>query len=69
MLDIRAELKSYIARNGTSVVKVISALNKSGSITTTDSNISNKMKTGTITFNEVQNILDYLGYKLTIERK
>lgn len=69
MLDIRAEIKSYIAREGTSMNKVIDELNKKKSITTKVSNISLKMKKGTITFNEAQYIFDQLGYKFTIERK
>ena len=69
MLDIRAEIKSFIARNGTSLNKVIKALNDRQTLTTGDSNISLKMKKGTNTFNEAQYILDHLGYKITIERK
>ena len=69
MLDIRAEIKSFIARNGTSLNKVIKALNDKQTLTTGVSNISLKMKKRTITFNEAQYILDHLGYKLTIERK
>ncbi len=69
MLDIRAEIKSFIARNGTSLNKVIKALNDRQILTTGVSNISLKMKKGTITFNEAQYILDHLGYKITIERK
>ena len=69
MLDIRAEIKSFIARNGTSLNKVIKALNDRQILTTGVSNISLKMKKGTITFNEAQYILDQLGYKITIERK
>ena len=69
MLDIRAEIKSFIARNGTSLNKVIKALNDRQILTTGVNNISLKMKKGTITFNEAQYILDHLGYKITIERK
>lgn len=69
MLDIRAEIKSFIARNGTSLNKVIKALNDRQTLTTGVSNISLKIKKGTITFNEAQYILDHLGYKITIERK
>lgn len=69
MLDIRAEIKSYVAREGTSLNKVLNALNEKKYITTKVSNISLKMKKGTITFNEAQYILDNLGYKLTIDRK
>ena len=70
MLDIRAEIKSYIARRCTSLIKVMEALNKEQSIKTKVSNISLKMKKGTITFNEAQYILDHLGYEIKIvERK
>lgn len=33
------------------------------------SNMSKKIKTETIQFKEVKELLDYLGYKITIERK
>lgn len=69
MLDIKVEIKSYIVREGTSFTKVMNALNKKKLITTTYSNIANKINTETITFNEAQYIFDHLGYKITIERK
>lgn len=68
MLDIKVEIKSYIVREGTSLTKVMNALNKKKLITTY-SNIANKINTETITFNEAQYIFDHLGYKITIERK
>lgn len=69
MLDIKVEIKSYIVREGTSLTKVMNALNEKKLITTTYSNIANKINTETITFNEAQYILDHLGYKITIDRK
>lgn len=69
MLDIKVEIKSYIVREGTSLTKVMNALNKKKLITTTYSDIANKINTETITFNEAQYIFDHLGYKITIERK
>lgn len=69
MLDIKVKIKSYIVREGTSLTKVMNALNKKKLITTTYSNIANKINTETITFNEAQYIFDHLGYKITIERK
>lgn len=69
MLDIKVEIKSYIVREGMSLTKVMNALNKKKLITTTYSNIANKINTETITFNEAQYIFDHLGYKITIERK
>lgn len=69
MLDIKAEIKSYIARTGTSLTKVMKSLNEKKSITTSYANICNKLNSGTITFNEAQYIFDHLGYKITIDRK
>lgn len=69
MIDIKAELKSFIARNGTSLKKVVQALNEKGDIKTGYNNILNKINVGTITFNEAQYIFDHLGYKITIDRK
>lgn len=69
MLDIKAEIKYCIVRAGSSLTKVMTALNEKKKIKTTYSNIANKINTGTITFNEAQYILDQLGYKFTIERK
>ena len=69
MLNIDAELKSKIALSGTSLKKVMSSMNASNIITTSYSNIAHKLRTGTITFYEVQKLLDFLGYKITIDRK
>lgn len=70
MLDIKAELKSFIARNGTSIKRVVRALNEKEYITTGYNNILNKINTGSVTFNEAQYILDHLGYDIKIvERK
>lgn len=69
MIDIKAEIKSLIARNGTSLKKVVQALNEKSDIKTKYNNILNKVNTGKVTFNEAQYILDNLGYKLTIDRK
>lgn len=49
--------------------KVVNTLREAGIFTTSPSNISAKFKNKTIKFDEVQSILDYLGYKLKIEEK
>lgn len=69
MLNIQEELRALIARNGTSLRKTIAKLNAIGHIATTNANIANKINKGTITFNEVQYILDNIGYKIVIVRK
>lgn len=69
MLDIRIELKSLIARKCTSMNKVVAALRDAGIFTTGAANYSAKIKKKTIKFEEVQHILDYLGYELVIKEK
>lgn len=69
MLDIRIELKALIGRKYTSMNKVVRALRDAGIFTTGPSNISAKIKNKTIKFEEVQQILDYLGYELVIKEK
>lgn len=69
MLDIKVELKSLIARKCTSMNKVVKALRDAEIFTTCASNYSAKIKNKTIKFEEVQQILDYLGYELVIKEK
>lgn len=69
MLNIRVELRSLIARKGTSMNKTVHALREAGIISSGPSNMSAKIINKTIKFEEVQQILDYLGYKLVIEEK
>ena len=69
MLDIRIEIKSLIARKCTSMNKVLASLKRDGIITSTPNNISTKFKNKTIKFDEVQHILDRLGYRIQIVEK
>ena len=49
--------------------KTVHALREAGIISSGPSNMSAKIINKTIKFEEVQQILDYLGYKLVIEEK
>lgn len=49
--------------------KILASLRDDGIITTSASNMSTKIKNHTIKFDEVQHILDRLGYKLQIVEK
>lgn len=69
MLEIRSEIKSLVGRKCTSMNKVLASLKADGIITSSPSNISTKIKNHTIKFDEVQHILDRLGYKLQIVEK
>lgn len=69
MFNIHEEIKVLLVREGTSMAKTLKAIEKKGIKMPLPSNISAKFRNGTIRFNEVFNILDHLGYKITITRK
>lgn len=69
MLNLREELKLIIMREGTSMAKTLRNMKNDGFKVSQPSNMSKKIKTETIQFKEVKELLDYLGYKITIERK
>lgn len=56
-------------REGTSMAKTLRNMKAEGYKISQPSNISKSIKRETIQFKHVKELLDYLGYKLTIERK
>ncbi len=63
-MNIKEEIKVIIARRGTTLKKVCEKLsNRTGKFYSYN-NISNKLKRGTIKFNEVQEIFSILNYEL-----
>lgn len=69
MFNLREELKLIIMREGTSMAKTLRNMKAEGYQISQPSNISKNIKRETIQFKHVKELLDYLGYKLTIERK
>lgn len=67
-MDIRNELKSLIAKNGTTLKKVCEQLTLKTGKSYIGNNITNKLRRNTIKFEEVQNILDTLGYHIEFIR-
>lgn len=63
-MDIRNEIKSLIAQNGTTLNKVCSIVEQNTREKVSPNNITNKLRRQTIKFNEVQDILDALGYHI-----
>lgn len=69
MINLREELKLILMREGTSMAKTLRDMKVQGYKVSQPSNMSKKVKTETIKFKEAKELIDYLGYKLTIERK
>ena len=63
-MDIRNELKSLIAKNGTTLKKICEEMSlKSGKLVI-GNNITNKLRRKTIKFEEVEEILEVLDYHI-----
>lgn len=67
-MDIRNELKSLIAKNGTTLKKVCDTLTQATGKSYIGNNITNKLRRKTIKFEEVQEILDVLDYHIEFVR-
>ncbi len=63
-MNIKEEIKVIIARRGTTLKKVCEELSNRTGKYYSYNNISNKLKRGTIKFNEVQEIFSILKYEL-----
>lgn len=69
MLNIKEELEICLLRKGLSMRKVIDILKNKGIDIPCSSGLSVQLKNKRVRFETVQQILDYLGYKLVIEEK
>ena len=67
-MDIRFELKSLIAKNGTTLKQICEELSKSKGKNIIGNNITNKLRRNTIKFEEVLDILDVLDYHVEFVR-
>jgi len=68
--EIRNEIKSYIARSGWSLTKIVDEMNvsRSDDDKTTTQNISNKLTRGTIKYSECKEIADIIGFDIKWEK-
>ncbi len=67
-MELRNELKGLIAKNGTTLKKVCEILTQKTGYNHIGNNITNKLRRKTIKFEEVQEILDVLGYHIEFIR-
>jgi len=69
-MDVRSELKSLIAKKASTLKKVCEELERIKKEKISPNNITNKLRRKTIKFDEVQDILEILGYHIEfIENK
>lgn len=65
-MNIRNEIKAYIAASGWTLIDIVKEMNKNrpAEEQTTPQNISNKLTRGTIKYSECKEIADIIGYSL-----
>lgn len=62
-------IKILILKNGLSMRKLVVKMNSAGYEKMTIGGFSKMLKTGSIKFNKVQDILDFLGYEFKVVKK
>lgn len=68
-MNLREQLKLILMREGTSMAKTIRCMKSQGIKVSEPSNMSKKIKLETIKYKDVIDLLDFLGYKITIDKK
>lgn len=69
-MDVKSEIKSLIAKKATTLKKVCEILEASKNVKISPNNITNKLRRKTVKFDEVQDIIEILGYHIEfIENK
>lgn len=68
-MSLKADLKSIIIKSGWSMTSVVSEINKRNNTNYSMQNFSSKLSRGTIRYNEVEEVLDIIGYKIEWVKK
>lgn len=63
-MDVRSELKSIIAKKASTLKKVCEDIELTKNYKISPNNITNKLRRKTIKFEEIQEILNVLGYHI-----
>lgn len=69
MLNIKEEIQILLLKKGLSMRKLIQKMDEAGCETCSVGGFSKMLKTKSIKFEKVQEILDFLGYKINITEK
>ncbi len=70
-IDVKNEIKSYIAKSGWTLTNIVKEMNKTRSEgeQTTTQNISNKLARGTIKYSECKEIAEIIGFSIEWEKR
>lgn len=69
MYNMKNEVKAQITRKGYSMTKLAELLNEKCNKNTSVQSISNKLSRGTISYKEILEIADVLGYEIIWKEK
>lgn len=68
-MNIRNEIKSYIAREGITMSDLVAKLSAAYGWSASVPNLSEKLKRGSLRYREAQDIADLLGYEIVWQRR
>lgn len=68
-ININEEIKILAIRKGLTISELVKKLNESGLKIGSRQNLYKKFTRQSLKFNEIQDILDFLGYKIEIKPK
>ena len=68
-MNIRNEIKSYIAREGMTMSEVVRKLSVAYGWSASIPNLSDKLKRGTLRYSEAADIADLLGYEIVWRKR
>lgn len=68
-MNIRNEIKSYIAREGMTMSEVVRKLAAEYGWSASVPNLSDKLKHGTLRYREAQDIADLMGYEIVWQKR
>ena len=68
-MDVRAEIKSYIVREGLTIREVLEKLREKKGWSSSLSNFSDKLRRETIRYREAKELAEILGYEIVWNKK
>lgn len=68
-IPAREQVKSLLAIRGTTLTELADTISKNSGKVCSPSALSNKLSRGTITYNEVMNIAEILGFSVRYDMK
>lgn len=69
MINIKQEIQVILLRQGLSMTKMLKNMEKEGVLSLNVASLSRMLATKSIKFETVQQILDYLGYEISVKQK